>query len=542
MLRGEKLGEGTFGIVYAATSPTSNTKYAVKRNITEKVISFLGVSREVDVLNKLLGHPHIIKLERVAFGSPFSNAGLSPLLGKARRDQRDDRMHFVFDFATYDLRKFIYETKVLDFRVAKRYMLHILLGLEYIHHRKIIHRDFKPDNILVFGDSKDALGISNVAKICDFGLAKPYTHQGIQTPRVVTSWYRAPEITLGYPSYDYKSDVWSVGCIFYEMLCRRPFLGNTADDNDKLLTAILRNLPVALETSKLRDLVKANRWRNVRLGPGYMPRTRSSFAEQFGLKPEWLESFNSSSGSMTEFCDLLQHMMCFDWRDRYTAKQCLNHPFFAQHEPLITATRSKYLTEQLEQIIEVKQCIERLWMIGLVTNIFNSRHLITWYSDRALFQAIDLYDRYLHTMFTASSFPDTDVESEYKGLLHDKFNAELRFMSCLYLCVKYFSSTQAALSFDDVVGPEFRTDKAKLITEQFEGSFIIHCLQYDIYRPTVYEAADDFDIILSQNDVLGLLLLITYNDSVSGKTPRAVTKHYVENCRGKDISVVYDKF
>ena len=239
MLRGEKLGEGTFGIVYAARSPNSKQEYAVKRNLVEDATSFIGVPREVDILNKLRNHPHIVRLEKVAFGNPFGETVFSPLVGVDRNSQRDDRIHFIFKSAEYDLHRYIYGATITDWSITKRYMVHILLGVEFMHARKIIHRDLKPSNILIFGAETDAMEQPNVAKICDFGLAKPYTYQGVQTPNTVTSWYRAPEIALGYPNYDYKVDIWSLGCILFEMVAKRCFLGNSPDDdNDEIVKCL----------------------------------------------------------------------------------------------------------------------------------------------------------------------------------------------------------------------------------------------------------------------------------------------------------------
>ena len=157
MLRGDKLGEGTFGIVYSGSSPKSNRQYAIKRNLVEDETSFIGVPREVDVLNKLRHHPHIVRLEQVSFGHPFSGGCFSPLLGKDRTSQRDDSIHFVFKQAAYDLHRFVYGAVITDFALIKRYMVNMLLGIKYMHSQKIIHRDLKPSNVLIFGDEKDAM-------------------------------------------------------------------------------------------------------------------------------------------------------------------------------------------------------------------------------------------------------------------------------------------------------------------------------------------------------------------------------------------------
>ena len=92
----------------------------------------------------------------------------------------------------------------------------LLMGIEYLHSKNIIHRDLKPSNILYNN--------KGVLKICDFGLARKYNPSKQLTPVVVTLWYRAPELLLGMERYTKAIDIWSIGCIFAEMLLKEPFL------------------------------------------------------------------------------------------------------------------------------------------------------------------------------------------------------------------------------------------------------------------------------------------------------------------------------
>lgn len=540
MHRRDKLGEGTYGIVYSATSPNSKREYAVKRNLVEKNTSFIGVPREVDVLNKLRTHPHIVRLESVAFGHPFKETCFSPLMSQDRTTQRDDEIHFIFGQASYDLHRFIYGVVDINFSLIKRYMVNILLGVEYIHGTKMIHRDLKPNNILIFGNEPDALGIRNVAKICDFGLAKPYTYQGYQTPGTVASWYRAPEIALEYPHYDYKSDVWSMGCILYEMVARRAFIPDVPDDNDLIISNILGALPEPIPMKLFREHIKLNKWRNsktpIKLSPRYNPKQRKTFKQQFGFTHALELQFERQAGSLNLFCDLLSNMLKFDWNSRYNITQCLNHPFFSDYREVIQATRKKYPpAPHVEQIILVKDCVERKWMSDIAVEIFNNKRQLHWYNPRCLFQAMDLFDRYLSVMFHVTKIPPNAVESEHKGFIHDKFGAELRFMTCLYLCIKYFSSIHHAIPFEDVVSKEFKTPEALLIAEQFESGFIKNCLEYDIYRPTIYEAADDFGDKLQEEHIRDLIVLYSMNSSFSGMKASELYAYYKENLKGLPI-------
>ena len=104
----------------------------------------------------------------------------------------------------------------------KSYTLQTLLGLEYLHSNWILHRDLKPNNLLV-----DASGC---LKLGDFGLAKYFGSPNRQyTDRVVTRWYRAPELLYGAKKYGTGVDIWAVGCILAELLLRVPFLPGETD-------------------------------------------------------------------------------------------------------------------------------------------------------------------------------------------------------------------------------------------------------------------------------------------------------------------------
>lgn len=541
MIKGKILGEGTFGIVYSGTSPRSQREYAIKRNLMENSTSFIGALREVDVLTKLRKHPHITRIECIAFGEPFTGACFSPLKSTERENQRDDRVHFIFGKAEYDLHSFIYGAEYVDFSLIKRYVVHILLGTEFMHKQKIIHRDLKPSNVLIFGTDADALGNRNVAKLCDFGLAKPFTYQGYQTPKTVTSWYRAPEIALGYPHYDYKIDVWALGCIIFEMFAKKALLVDVKDDDDEILSRILGALPQALPMRRMRELVRGNKWRTVTLKPIHNPLTRTSYADKIGLTTEALRQFAKEAGDFGQLCDLLEHMLTFDWEQRYSVEQALNHPFFNEYRPLIDATRKLY-SPIIEDRLIIRDCIERRWMSQIAIDIFNNRQTLVWYSPRIIFQAMDLFDRYLAVMFYSTQIAPNAVESTVKGLVHTKVETQIRFMTCLYLSIKYFSSIHYPIPFDKITEEikclEFTAQDAQLVAEEFEATFVRDGLQYEIYRPTLYEAADSVrGDYLNDTDVRDLIMLYV-NPSINRMTPTELYAYYKTNLRGREQEVI----
>ncbi|XP_060058778.1 cyclin-dependent kinase 3 isoform X4 [Erinaceus europaeus] len=128
----------------------------------------------------------------------------------------EKKLYLVFEFLSQDLKKYMDSTLTseLPLHLIKSYLFQLLQGVNFCHSHRVIHRDLKPQNLLI-----NELG---AIKLADFGLARAfgvplrtYTHE------VVTLWYRAPEILLGCKFYSTAVDVWSIGCIFAEMVTRR---------------------------------------------------------------------------------------------------------------------------------------------------------------------------------------------------------------------------------------------------------------------------------------------------------------------------------
>lgn len=159
---------------------------------------------------KSLKHPNIVDIKEVIY--------------------EDEKLHIVFEYLDYDIKKYMKEkakdngNQGLSLEEVKSFTYQILEGLAYCHAHRVMHRDLKPQNLLV---SKDG-----IIKLADFGLARPfslpvktYTHE------VVTLWYRAPEVLLGQKQYSTPLDQWSVGCIMAEMAQKKPlFAGDSEID------------------------------------------------------------------------------------------------------------------------------------------------------------------------------------------------------------------------------------------------------------------------------------------------------------------------
>jgi p38 MAP kinase len=182
----------------------------------------------------------------------------------------------------------------------------ILRGLKYIHSAGVIHRDLKPSNVAVNENCE--------LKILDFGLARIGADDGM-TGYVATRWYRAPEIMLNWMQYNSKVDIWSVGCIMAELLTRRTlFPGN---DHIDQLTQIMSHVGKPSETF-LNRITSANARSYILSMPAF---PKKSFDVIFP---------NASPIAR----EILNHMLMLDPEERFSAEDCLRHPYFASyHDP-----------------------------------------------------------------------------------------------------------------------------------------------------------------------------------------------------------------
>lgn len=204
----EFLGEGQFATVYKAEDlENDNRIVAVKKiKLGQKSDARDGINRtalrEIKLLQEV-SHPNII--------------GLLDVVG------HKSNISLIFDYMDTDLEVLIRDTSLLlTMAHIKAYVLMTLKGLEYLHINWILHRDLKPNNLLV---SKEG-----VLKITDFGLAKSFgSPNRVMTHQVVTRWYRSPELLFGARLYSTGVDIWAVGCIMAELLRRVPFLPGDTD-------------------------------------------------------------------------------------------------------------------------------------------------------------------------------------------------------------------------------------------------------------------------------------------------------------------------
>jgi len=205
------VGSGAYGVVISASDATTDKNVAIKmvpRAFNDE-IDAKRILREIKLL-KHFRHENVVRI-----------VDMMPPTAAYLEDFHD--VYIVADLMETDLHRIIYSKQKLSLDHAQYFIYQVLRGLKYIHSADVIHRDLKPSNLLVNSNCD--------LKICDFGLARGIhepKHEGkngtmLLTEYVVTRWYRAPEIMLACHEYSKPIDIWSVGCIFGELIQRKPY-------------------------------------------------------------------------------------------------------------------------------------------------------------------------------------------------------------------------------------------------------------------------------------------------------------------------------
>jgi serine/threonine protein kinase len=278
---GEIISEGTFGIVYTAYK--GGRKYAIKKlKLTDQEKDMAVYKREITTL-KLLDHENVVRLHECV-------------------TNQNDHLFLVFDYHDYDLKRLILETPHLSESFVKNLMIQLFNGLKYLHDLEICHRDIKLANLLLnLNDGR--------LKIADFGSNKKLGNTGEMTPDQVTLWYRAPEILLGSRNYGVEIDLWSAGCVLAELLTGKPlFDGHSEIEQiDKIFN--LLGSPSGLN------------WPSFDLLPLAMTLKIPNSPPKFK---------QTLKGISDPALDLLQKLVQYEARFRWTPKEVLNHAYFMQ--------------------------------------------------------------------------------------------------------------------------------------------------------------------------------------------------------------------
>ncbi|KAJ0408632.1 hypothetical protein P43SY_008979 [Pythium insidiosum] len=333
-----KIGEGTYGMVFKAeayaslsgsssharSGPSAGTgggsaddedpmTFAIKLVKSHKegkndVVLSSATIREIKLLREL-NHDNVVHLHDVFV------------------DPREKTLALVFEYADHDLHDIIVQSKQkpLSEYTRKSLMYQILKGVDYMHDAWIMHRDMKPQNILVVGHGRKR----GQVKLADFGLARLYKEpiKALSDVErvVVTLWYRAPELLLGAKHYTKAVDMWAVGCIFAEIVnarelfCGKEVEGTNAPFQKDQLDKIF----------KVLGLPTPQTWEGMDSLPEYAQVVQMGRERKYPSQSELRNAVKFGSGrSGAALYDLIAKLLEYDPEHRITAKDALEHEYF----------------------------------------------------------------------------------------------------------------------------------------------------------------------------------------------------------------------
>ncbi|XP_012674477.2 mitogen-activated protein kinase 7 isoform X2 [Clupea harengus] len=293
----ETIGTGAYGVVSSARRRDNGEPVAIKKipNAFEVVTNAKRTLRELKIL-KHFKHDNIIAIKDILQPGVPQSAFKS--------------VYVVLDLMESDLHQIIYSRQPLTPEHTRYFLYQLLRGLKYVHSANVIHRDLKPSNLLVNENCELKIGDFGMAR----GLSTVHTEESrsFMTEYVATRWYRAPELMLSLHHYSLAIDVWSVGCIFAEMLGRRQlFPGKHYVHQLQLILAVLGKPPEGLVGMIGAERVRAY----VKSLPSHNPVPLSKLYPQ--AEPTAL--------------DLLGAMLRFDPRERMSVCQALEHPYLGKY-------------------------------------------------------------------------------------------------------------------------------------------------------------------------------------------------------------------
>lgn len=215
----------------------------------------------------------------------------------------ENKLTLVFEYMDKDLKRYMElhgNQGALDLKTVKLFMFQLLKGIMFCHDNRVLHRDLKPQNLLI--------SVKGELKLGDFGLARAF---GIPfntfSNEVVTLWYRPPDVLLGSRAYTTSIDIWSAGCIFAEMCTGKPLFPGSANDDQLLKIFRLMGTP------------NERTWPGVSSYPNFKPNWHIFVPQDLRLLIPHLDSMG---------LNLLNSLLQMRPESRITARQALQHPWF----------------------------------------------------------------------------------------------------------------------------------------------------------------------------------------------------------------------
>lgn len=538
--------EGANAIIYKISNQKTGKEYILKRNIVPSS-DFIASLKEADFLNMIPDHPHVISIRGFYTKIPFENGVFSPINGRSKgikfkSEWRDDSLHFIFEKGICDLFAFIHQNQnhmEKKFKAMKSYMLQILLGLSHIHSMNIIHRDLKDTNLIIFKTDEEPFKEEGIIKICDFGHSKYHYEKEKNSPNASVTEFRAPEMLLE-KSYSFPVDIWALGLTFWEMVIGTNLFPKNLSNGNKVIEEIFRQIISDNETDEFKKFILKENGRlnfDIKRYNGMIMKRSESNSK---LK-EIISKFEEETGnSILEFEDLLSKMLKYNPEERWTATQCLKHPFF--NDPKL----QKYVDEtQNHQIgknpisfdtkLQINDCTERFWISEVVIDIYNRRYedkkLSLWYKNQIIFQSLNLFDIFLADLQKNKEISPEATETDEMGLYLSKKEAIQKFFICIYIYIKYFTM-QMKLTFKEIIPENLISLFSDFLDEDaeiFERKIVIDLLNINLLNPTIYEAINFSEKKFLSQDVANILTIYLLRpDLIEGKTIGEFLESYTE--------------
>lgn len=280
------IGKGTYGTVYKAFDKRENRLVAIKKikNICDENAGISkSILREMTILQKIK-HENIISLMYSFYARDIDDIFKGQYI-------ETYCLYMVFEYCNVDLLHFV-QRNILTYKDIKYIVFEILLAISYMHSNNFIHRDIKPENIFINSDGKVKLG--------DLGMSVEMSR--CMTPTVATLWYRSPENLANSVNYDQKIDMWSVGCLFVELITGKPiFPGKNCQSQIQLINLTLGD----------KEKIPKECEQRYNMFPYFEENALATLVEEHATR------------------DLIARMLVYDPMYRISAKEALKHQCFS---------------------------------------------------------------------------------------------------------------------------------------------------------------------------------------------------------------------
>lgn len=447
------LGRGTFGIVYKAENVTTSEEVAIKKykDVSRTKDIHCTILREINII-RMLKHPNIIDLKEIRL---FENS-----------------IEIIMSYGGESLRSYYgrisYAQCVAEVRsIAAQ----IIAGVSYMHDMHCIHRDLKPDNILITGSqfstnahSQFSTNPGMVVKICDFGLAKKLSpYNAANSYQVCTLMYRPPELfTVDNRNYDFTVDIWSLGCILYEFIIKEPVFRGSREV--VMLKNILSTIPV-IES----DLIE--------IGLTDWKIESCNTDDYYKLKPLYDigTADTSLTGVLDSLKDLVQQMLRLVPRSRIRLRDAMQHKLFTGIIPESTDRRIETYRISCQQDYYIRQKLppdfnESLRLI-YVDSLFDWLRSYT-IDLQTIYMSIGLLDRFICSKYMRDNYLGKNRKPEMFPIVT---------LACLILASKYVDIVPLTVK-------NFRSNmkcpESQLVSME---RTILNVINFDLNQPTLLD-------------------------------------------------------